>query len=268
MAGKTYQLKADGLYKFICTNGDKLAFVGGSSYPLTVDCHDNMNVMGRTTISGSGYSAGCRLEIVDNNVNGLLAGTGTYGFDSDQVNIKYSDDFMMGINHRGHFKNKGNNFYFYNNAGYGSSSDDAGDLNFAIMQSSGDVHAAGDVVAYSTSVSDIRLKNNIRPITGSLEALCKLDGIKFDWKHRPDDKNHLGVIAQQVEKYIPEVVVEKKLPLYTPKNTDPITGGGEFDYGSSKKYKTVRYAELVPHLIEAIKELKLEIDILKNKLNK
>ena len=190
MAGKTYQLKSSGLYKFVANNnGNKLAFIGGSSFPLTIDCHDSMNVMGRTTISGSGFSGGCRLEIDDNDVIVLVVFTGTRGFDSDQVNIRYDDSYMMSIGHRGHFKNIGNDWRWYCGASYGTGSGDSaeGNLRMQLNQLNGDLHCGGDVIAYSTTVSDIRLKKNIRPITASLETLCKLYGIKYDWKYRKDD---------------------------------------------------------------------------------
>jgi hypothetical protein len=134
------------------------------------------------------------------------------------------------------------------------------------MEDDGDFHADGDVIAYSSAVSDIRLKTNIKPLSSSLATICKLDGIKYDWKYR-DDKDQLGLIAQQVEKHVPEVVVEKQLMGYvsSSKVYDEETDIWTTNWDETK-YKVVRYEQLVPHLVESIKELKAEIDELKSKL--
>jgi len=115
------------------------------------------------------------------------------------------------------------------------------------------VHFADDLIAFSTTVSDKRLKTNIQLLTGSLDTICNLEGVRYDWKYR-DTGPQLGVIAQQVEPHVPEVVKEMQLPLHAPA-------------GDDSEYKTVQYEQLVPHLIEAIKELKTEVDVLKKRLN-
>jgi len=134
------------------------------------------------------------------------------------------------------------------------------------LTNAGDLHVTGDVIAYSSTTSDMRLKKNIRPLSSSLETICKLDGIKFDWKYR-DDTDIIGLIAQQVEKHIPEIVKERQLPMYASgsyiKTSDPDVKDHIYD---ETEYKTVRYEQLIPHLIESIKELKSEIDELKIKL--
>ena len=112
----------------------------------------------------------------------------------------------------------------------------------------GNFDADGDITAYSTTTgSDIRLKENVRDLKGALNKTLKLRGVKFDWKdeHRP--KNQLGFIAQEVEEVLPEIV----------KEIDTVGKDGE-------KHKTVNYPAVVPLLVEAIKELKAEIEELKN----
>ena len=119
------------------------------------------------------------------------------------------------------------------------------------LESDGDLHVDGDVIAYSTTVSDRRLKDNIVDIENALDKVTSLRGVKYNWNLGPrKDQLDMGLIAQEVEEIIPEVVREKTMPLM---------GQGD------TLYKTVDYEKLVAVLIEAIKELKVEIDELKSK---
>lgn len=90
--------------------------------------------------------------------------------------------------------------------------------------------------------SDERLKYNIRTIKNSLEKVSNLRGVEFEFKK--DNKKQIGVIAQEVEKIIPEVVGE---------NPDG--------------YKGVQYGNLVGLLIEAIKEQQEQINELKQTID-
>ena len=91
----------------------------------------------------------------------------------------------------------------------------------------GDIYASGDLVAFS----DERKKTNIETIPNALEKVLQLRGVTFD-KIDGDDRRHAGVIAQEVEKVLPEVV-------YTDKDG----------------MKSVAYGNVIGLLIEAIKEL-------------
>ena len=118
---------------------------------------------------------------------------------------------------------------------------------FHHVSASGDVVAAGDVVAYYTS--DIRLKDNIEVIKGSLDKIDGIRGVEFDWNEKSpgwaQERGHdVGVIAQEVQKVLPEIVTER-------------TNG----------YLGVDYKRLIPLLIESIKELKQEVEDLKKKVN-
>ena len=111
----------------------------------------------------------------------------------------------------------------------------------------GNVYAKGDVTAFqSSNMSDIRLKKDVKPIENALDIVDKLKGVTFTWKR--DDKKSLGFIAQDVEKVVPELVEDK------PAIDDPDT-----------LHKTVNYANMVAILTEAVKELKAEVEELKNK---
>ena len=87
------------------------------------------------------------------------------------------------------------------------------------------------------STSDINLKTNINTVENSLDTVSQLRGVSFDWKET--GKGSYGVIAQELEEVLPELV-----------------GTGEV--------KSVNYNGLVGVLIEAIKELKKEVEYLKN----
>lgn len=113
---------------------------------------------------------------------------------------------------------------------------------------SGDFHANGNVIAYSTTISDVRLKENVEQVTGALDMLDQIRGVTFD---RTDTgKKSAGVIAQELEQVMPYAIYESALPLKT---------GSE-----DEVYKLVEYDALHAVLIEAIKELRAEVEELKN----
>jgi len=113
---------------------------------------------------------------------------------------------------------------------------------------SGDLHVDGNVVAYSTTISDERLKKDIVKIDNALDKVSQLNGYTFEYL--ADGKKSAGVIAQEVEKVMPSAIVESTLPLKM----------GDDD---KTEYKTVQYDQLHGLMIEAIKELKAEIEELK-----
>ena len=105
------------------------------------------------------------------------------------------------------------------------------------FEADGDFHADGDVIAYSTTTpSDERLKENVKVIENPLEKLEQLRGVTFDWIDR-EDKRSGGIIAQELEKVMPELVRE----VDSLKNED--------------SFKAVDYNGLIGLLIEAVKEL-------------
>jgi len=136
---------------------------------------------------------------------------------------------------------------------YSISQDDTSNVHFEglmVGQTSGatanTIRCTGDVVAFFSS--DERLKDNIKPIENSLEKVGQLKGYEFDWndKQKVYEGHDVGVIAQEVEKVVPEIVETR-----------------EHD-----GYKAVKYEKLVPLLINAINELKAEIEELKDINNK
>jgi len=117
----------------------------------------------------------------------------------------------------------------------------------------GDFHADGDVIAYSTTTpSDIRLKTDVETIESASEKVSKLRGVEYTWsKGKLAGQREIGLIAQEVEAVVPEVVKEKELPLWD---------------NSGESYKTVDYEKLVALLIESNKELQQRVELLEQKL--
>jgi hypothetical protein len=97
----------------------------------------------------------------------------------------------------------------------------------------------------TTYASDERFKQNITPINSPLQKLLQINGVEYEMRINEFPKNYfqpgrqMGLLAQNVEKIVPEAVNEKD------------------------GYKGVDYARLVPLLIEAIKEQQKQIDELK-----
>jgi archaellum component FlaC len=109
------------------------------------------------------------------------------------------------------------------------------------LTSGGDVTFSGDV----NSSSDIKLKTNIKTLTNSLEKVLSMRGVEFDRIDLEGNPHQIGVIAQEIEEVIPELVYE--------------------DAGGTK---SVAYGKITAVLIEAIKDQQNEINELKNNIKK
>lgn len=107
------------------------------------------------------------------------------------------------------------------------------------LEVSGSIRASAAVL----SNSDERLKENIYPIDNALSRVGQIEGVYFDWKKGGD--RQVGVIAQQVEKVLPEVVSQDK-----------------------DSYLSVDYSKIVPLLIEAINEQNSIIMDLEERISK
>lgn len=116
-----------------------------------------------------------------------------------------------------------------------------------------------DASGNASTVSDLRLKDNISTLSNALEKVTKIRGVDYNYKHNkeeqakmasgmmePETKKSLGFIAQELEQIVPEAV-----------NTDKVTG-----------YKSVAYDMIIPLLVEAVKEQQKEIQELRTLLEK
>ena len=131
-----------------------------------------------------------------------------------------------------------------------------GDARVWLSGSSGHVYATGDV---RTAASDARLKTNVQEIPDAVEKVKAIRGVTFDWvddieseyDFHPMDKHDIGVIAQEVEAVLPELVDEA-----------PFNGNYTEKTGKDHGFRTVRYDRMVALLIEAVKEQQTQIDAL------
>lgn len=110
----------------------------------------------------------------------------------------------------------------------------------------GRFEASNDIVAYSSS--DKRWKTNIKNIDSPLEKISQINGVEFDWiEDEPvhGNKGHdIGVIAQEIEKILPDAVQTRESGM-----------------------KAVQYDKIIPLLIESIKEQQKQIEELKQIIN-
>ena len=121
-------------------------------------------------------------------------------------------------------------------------------IGMAASATAGRIDATNDIVAYSSS--DIRFKENITPIENAIDKINQIGGYTYDWKEENKiehgyDGNDVGVIAQEIEAVLPQLVQTRE-----------------------SGYKAVKYDKLVALLIEGIKEQQYQIDELRNKIEK
>jgi hypothetical protein len=204
----------------------------------------NINISGFNNNSGFTTNTGTVTSVTGGNgltgtvtTSGSLAvGAGT-GIDvaADAISVDVSDFMTNGVNNRVLTATGADAMNAEANMTFDGST----------LAVTGAITATGDITAFFTS--DRNLKQNIINIENSLDKVSKLNGVYYNWtkealekhKHLVDEKE-VGVIAQDVEAVLPELVATRE-----------------------DGTKAVRYERLCAVLIESIKELKKEIDTLK-----
>ena len=194
-----------------------------------------------TNNSGFVTSSGVTSVATSNGLSGgTITSTGTISLDSDL---------------RGHV-----NYIGQSTSNYIRWNDDGDDPDLDFYQDgsqigrwthNGKLYAKNDIIAFQSSFSDERLKENIQVVDSALEKVSQLNGVTFNWKK--NGKQGAGVIAQNLEKVLPSAVTE----VENMEKTDT--------------YKAVYYDQMSALFIEAIKELteqnkelKAEIENLKS----
>jgi len=180
----------------------KDAFFDGTVKTDTLTVDENATIAGNLTVSGT-FSG----NVTASARTALSAGTGiSYNNSTGVITCTVDTPAEVGL---GNLSNNGNNL-------------------------SGNFTATGNVTAFS----DARLKENVETIEGALEKVSQMRGVMYD----KDGERGTGVIAQEMQQVMPEVVID--------------SGRGD--------YLSVAYGNIVGVLIESIKELKAEIEELKN----
>jgi hypothetical protein len=202
------------------------------------------------TFIGSG--AGANIKSGQENI---IIGSGAAGENYFAGTGNGSSNIIIGNRAGYSLSNTSSNIFIGNQAGY----NETGSNKLIIENSSsgtplvygnfdGDVFRInGNVEAtVFNTVSDISLKRNITQLTDAAEKLMLIRGVYFDWNQSEEtglllkDGRQIGVIAQDVEKVYPEIVMI-----------------------NDKGYKMVDYTKLTPVLLEAIKEQQQQIDSFK-----
>ena len=209
----------------------------------------------------------------DQTGNAQLTGTLTVGVDGTGHDVKFfgdtasrymlwdqsADMLFVSDNAKIGFGAAGADMQLYHNGSHSYIDNAVGGLNIATLTSgiavtighSTSVVTIGDNLTVTDTLTESsmrEMKDNIEPIENILPAVMQLQGVTFDWKKDKDNdkrSNHYGLIAEDVEKILPNLV----------------------SHDASGKAQGIQYSKMTAVLLEAIKEQQIQIDELKSKLN-
>ena len=239
-------LDADGGFWNFNDGGTTIGYIENSSSNFVIRSHVNdKDIIFTGTDNNSGITAGF-FDMSDAgrlNVNGgidLPLGTDIEANFGDWTGEK-SAKLQF---HGGHFYIQTTNSLYFRNYNNGNGDDKIS------FDNGGNIVAEGNITAYG-SVSDERLKENIKVIDNAVDKVKQLKGVTFNYKK--DGKEGTGLIAQDLEKVLPEAV-------YTAK-----TLGDHLKDEKEEEHLAINYGNTVGLLVEAIKELSAKIEKLENK---
>tara|TARA_A100001201_G_scaffold125660_1_gene110009 strand:- start:969 stop:1982 length:1014 start_codon:yes stop_codon:yes gene_type:complete len=189
------------------------------------------------SLNASKITAGDITRPIDTS-DGDFSGTVSFGSSVRQMINLWSTSYGIGVQNSTQYYRTAGGFAWFKGGSHDNDTNDAGSGGALAMKldSSYNLTASGNVTAYS----DKRIKTDISKIDNALEKVCLVSGYTYKRTDTGDERKHTGVIAQEVIKVLPEVV-----------------------HGSEETVYSVAYGNMVGLLIEAIKELKSEIDELK-----
>ena len=228
-------LDADSGYWYFNDGGTTIGYVENSSSNLVIRSHVNdKDIIFTGTDNNSGITA-LTLDMSE-------AGAATF---NSTVSFKFVNSSWIssadGVN-RLYYATNGTSYYKTGDDHQFRNSSDATKVSF---DSSGNAIFAGNVTAYGTP-SDIKLKENVEVIDNAVDKVKQLKGVTYTLK---SDGNRLtGLVAQDLEKVLPEAVYTEK------------------DIETKDEHLAIRYGNTVGLLVEAIKEQQEQIEALTAKV--
>jgi hypothetical protein len=248
------QTNASGTWNITANNASFLGTVAAASYSVLASTE---TMSGRKTFS-AGQSSGSLL-----NATGGLGGIEIYGGGS--TNAAFMTFHRPGA-YAAYFGLDNDSQFAVGgwSAGAALANMKVGSFGVGTAASgtAGEIRATNNITAY---YSDRRLKTNISRIEDALSKIERISGVTFQSNEEAekygytDKRVQVGVIAQEIEAVLPQVVVPA--PFDIARDDD----GNEYSK-SGENYKTVQYEKLVPLLIEAIKELSYTVKSLQREL--
>ena len=227
---------------------------GDGDFFCVVDASNNQKKLTKGNINNSGFNNDAGYTTNTGDITGVTAGSGLTGggasgsvtlnvgagtgidVSSDAVAVDVSDFMANGSNNRIVTATGADAMNAEANASFDGST----------LAVTGAITATGDITAFSSS--DKTLKENISNIENAVDKVSKINGVYYNWTFEAQEKHkhfgkekEVGVIAQDVEEVLPEIVQTR-------------------DDGT----KAVKYERLCALLIESVKELKKEIEELKS----
>ena len=226
---------------------------GGSTITaLTLDMSEQGNAtFNKNVIFGDNgkalFGAGTDLAIFSDGTDGKIEASGTLILDANGTTISLRDggteNSQIGLDSAGLVMTVvGSDKDFFISGNDGGSAITGVRVDFS---DAGAIICNGNITAFGNT-SDIKLKENIEVISDALDKVKQLKGITFNYKK--DGKRSTGLIAQDLEKVLPEAIYET---IDADINGDP-----------EDKHLAIRYGNTVGLLVEAIKEQQEQIETL------
>tara|TARA_Y100000592_G_scaffold21863_1_gene33846 strand:- start:180 stop:3947 length:3768 start_codon:yes stop_codon:yes gene_type:complete len=209
----------------------KLRLAGSNS------TNDDVEIAGGSNVTVT-RNNGNKLTISSTNTNTTYTAGGNYGMTLSGTEFRLKNDRRRQANEDVRSGNTHDYTFYDSSMGirwYTATNEEMR------LEDDGDLHVDRDIIAFSTTVSDIRLKKDLQIIQNPLDIINKINGYTFTYKK--DDKKSAGVVAQEVEKVFPQAVSDKNLPFSSKDRENP------------DNYKIVEYDQIVGLLVQAVKEL-------------
>lgn len=202
-----------------------------TSSNISTTAGGTLSIAGTSTLTGAVTTSGGISNTGTITSTGTISTSGTGG-----LSIAGSSTFTGAVTNSGGISGAGSITTSSNISTSGS----------GIITSAGEIRAAGDITAY---YSDDRLKTRLGNLENALDKITSLQGFYYEANDTAVALGYtkfreVGLSAQDVQKILPEVVVPAPV---------------------DNKYLTFNYAKLVPLIVESIKELKVELDLLKRR---